>query len=133
MKSARTHRHLLAWVLFSFVLINGVLCGVGHGQMLAAAQSSPMPVATQLSSADICGPGGEQVAAIEAPHRSGHGLWMQLAMFDCAFAGKLTGALLLVGGLVWLLRALDVGPRLFQGVMPTAPRNALPGLVPQAP
>lgn len=133
MNFVRTHRQLIAWILYGFVLVNGVLCSVSHGQMLASAHSWAVAEDNGLSAADICGPEAGPAFSGSESHRGGHGLLMQLAMFDCAFAGKLTGALLLLGTMAWLLRAFDKKPHALQGLRASAPRHSSPGLAPQAP
>lgn len=122
MNFVRTHRSLTAWMLYGFVLFNGVACGFGHGQMLSAISS--------ISADDICGDTG---AVSPSMDKGSHALVMQLAAFDCAFAGKLTVALLFFIGLGWLARTLNVRRRLPQGLLHQAPRHSSPGCLPQAP
>ncbi|MEE4681120.1 DUF2946 domain-containing protein [Pseudomonas alliivorans] len=122
MNFVRTHRLLIAWMLYGFVLFNGVACGFGHGQMLSAISS--------ISADDICGDTG---AVSPSMDKGSHALVMQLAAFDCAFAGKLTVALLFFIGLGWLARTLNVRRRLPQGLLHQAPRHSSPGCLPQAP
>ncbi|MEE4715640.1 DUF2946 domain-containing protein [Pseudomonas alliivorans] len=122
MNFVRTHRSLIAWMLYGFVLFNGVACGFGHGQMLSAISS--------ISADDICGDAG---AVSPSMDKGSHALIMQLAAFDCAFAGKLTVALLFFIGLGWLARTLNVRRRLPQGLLHQAPRHSSPGCLPQAP
>ncbi|WP_143518926.1 DUF2946 domain-containing protein [Pseudomonas viridiflava] len=122
MNFVRTHRSLIAWMLYGFVLFNGVACGFGHGQMLSAISS--------ISADDICGDTG---AVSPSMDKGSHALVMQLAAFDCAFAGKLTVALLFFIGLGWLVRTLNVRRRLPQGLLHQAPRHSSPGCLPQAP
>ncbi|MBP0942499.1 DUF2946 domain-containing protein [Pseudomonas alliivorans] len=122
MNFVRTHRSLIAWMLYGFVLFNGVACGFGHGQMLSAISS--------ISADDICGDTG---AVSPSMDKGSHALVMQLAAFDCAFAGKLTVALLFFIGLGWLARTLNVRRRLPQGLLHQAPRHSSPGCLPQAP
>jgi len=122
MNFVRTHRSLIAWMLYGFVLFNGVACGFGHGQMLSAISS--------VSADDICGDVGASSPSVD---KGSHALVMQLATFDCAFAGKLTLALLFFIGLGWLACTLNVRLRLPQGLLHQAPRQASPGCLPQAP
>lgn len=122
MNFVRTHRSLIAWMLYGFVLFNGVACGFGHGQMLSAISS--------ISADDICGDTG---AVSPSMDKGSHALVMQLAAFDCAFAGKLTVALLFFIGLGWLARTLNVRRRLPQGLLHQVPRHSSPGCLPQAP
>ncbi|WP_440088187.1 DUF2946 domain-containing protein [Pseudomonas fragariae (ex Marin et al. 2024)] len=122
MNFVRTHRSLIAWMLYGFVLFNGVACGFGHGQMLSAISS--------ISADDICGDTG---AVSPSMDKGSHALVMQMAAFDCAFAGKLTVALLFFIGLGWLARTLNVRRRLPQGLLHQAPRHSSPGCLPQAP
>ncbi len=122
MNFVRTHRSLIAWMLYGFVLFNGVACGFGHGQMLSAISS--------VSADDICGDAG---AALPSLDKASHALVMQLAMFDCVFAGKLTVALLFFIGLGWLARTLNVRLRLPHRLIREVPRHVSPGCLPQAP
>lgn len=128
MNFVRARRYPVAWILLVFVLLNGLLCSVGHGQMLAGER----PSAILTADPDIC---GEQPhhASVDVKGQFGHASLMQLAMFDCLFAGKLVGTLVLVAGLGWLRRALDSAERLPPAPMPIAVRDAFPGLAPQAP
>ncbi|MFJ4142901.1 DUF2946 domain-containing protein [Pseudomonas sp. NPDC089734] len=125
MKFVRTHRSLIAWMLYGFILFNGVMCSISHGQMLAAFSSAP--------AADICGEQTDVSMAMDVPDKPQHALVMQLAMFDCTFAGKLTGLVVFFIGLGWLLRALNVRLRIPPDLMRESSRHTSPGLVPQAP
>ncbi|CAM3235558.1 hypothetical protein BZK31_05220 [Pseudomonas floridensis] len=122
MKFVRTHRSLIAWLLYGFVLFNGVACGFGHGQMLSPLSS--------VTAGDICGESGTSSPVAD---KDLHASVMQLAQFDCAFAGKLTLALLFFIGLGWLARTLNIRPRIPHVLYRQIPRHASPGCIPQAP
>lgn len=127
MKFVRTHRSPLAFLLAGLVLLGALVCSIGHGQMLGALMPATM--------SDICGPdeAAAHSTAVHSQSPTGHGLLMQLALFDCAYASKLTSALLGFAALGWLLRiqrrrALMPEPRSF-----TSLRHCSPGRVAQAP
>lgn len=128
MNFVRARRHPVAWILLVFVLLNGLLCSVGHGQMLAGERLSPIPMADM----DICGDEALHASADTAGDAS-HASLMPLAMFDCLFAGKVIGALVLIAGLVRLRRVRDRARRLPAAPAPIAQRHGFPGLAPQAP
>lgn len=128
MNFARARRHPVVWILLVFVLLNGLLCSVGHGQMLAGER----PSARLLADVDVCGEHPSHLSA-DAGGDAGHASLMQLAMFDCVFAGKVIGALVLTGGLAWLRRGRDCARRLPPVFRAVAARHAFPGLAPQAP
>ncbi|RMQ40835.1 hypothetical protein ALQ04_00891 [Pseudomonas cichorii] len=125
MKFVRTHRSLIAWMLYGFILFNGLMCSISHGQMLAAFSSAP--------AAEICGDQADSSLSMTAPDETRHALVMQLAMLDCTFAGKLTGIVVFFIGLGWLLRARNVRLLIPPGLMRESSRHTSPGLVPQAP
>lgn len=135
MTFARTHRSLIAWTLFVFVLFNGLACSSGHGQMLGAF-SRALPAAdcamahgeAMASMADMPGmPGMLMAKAIKAPH----------AMNDmdnaCAFAATVALALVFFVALGWLSRTRRVHPLQRVSVHRRPPRRAHPGIHPQAP
>ncbi|MCO8168067.1 hypothetical protein NJC40_09795 [Pseudomonas sp. 21LCFQ02] len=127
MKFVRTHRLPLAVLLAGLVLLGALACSIGHGQMLSAF----MPVAMS----DICGP-DESAAHSPAAHsqdQTGHGLLMQLALFDCAYASKLTSALLGFAALGWLVRTLRRRALMPERLSWTSLRHCSPGRVAQAP
>ena len=118
----------MAWILLVFVLLNGLLCSVGHGQMLAGERLSPIP----MDDMDICGDEALHGPA-ETASEAGHASLMPLAMFDCLFAGKVIGALALIAALTWRRRVRDSARRLPAAPAPIAARHGFPGLAPQAP
>ncbi len=125
MKFVRTHRSLIAWMLYGFILFNGFMCSISHGQMLGTFSS--------VAAADICGDNPDTSMSMEGPDEARHSLVMQLAMLDCTFAGKLTGFVAFFIGLGWLLRSRNVRLRIPPGLMRESSRHTSPGLVPQAP
>jgi hypothetical protein len=129
MNFARTCRHPVAWILLGFVLLNGLLCSAGHGRMLAFEQASTLLAA---NTTDVCGEHSSHGGAEPAGGLT-HDRVMQLVMFECLFAGKVVGALVLIAGVLWRWRAFDAGMRVPPGPVPSAARRSSPGLVPQAP
>lgn len=127
MKLVRTHRSPLALLLAGLILLGALACSLGHGQMLSAF----MPASTS----DICGP--DQAAAHSPSEHTqdpaGHGLLMQLALFDCAYASKLTSALLGFAALGWLLRIMRRRALMPERLSWTSLRHCSPGRVAQAP
>ncbi|GAB7528979.1 DUF2946 family protein [Pseudomonas sp. 3A(2025)] len=103
MKFVRTHRPVVACLLAALVLLGAMVCSLGHGRMLAMLQ--PVPAT------EICGDGAVLAASTQTAASAGHhlrhdahGLLMQLALFDCAFASKLSNALITFIAVGWLLR-----------------------------
>lgn len=126
MKSVRTHRSPLALLLAGLILLGALACSIGHGQMLGAF----MPA----MSSDICGPDQALSHGPEhSPDSAGHGLLMQLALFDCAYASKLTNALLGFAALGWLLRIMRRRALMPERLSWTSLRHCSPGRVAQAP
>lgn len=127
MKLVRTHRSPLAFLLAGLILLGALACSIGHGQMLSAF----MPAITS----DICGP-DQAVSHSPAEHTqdsAGHGLLMQLALFDCAYASKLTSALLGFAALGWILRILRRRALMPECLGWPTLRHCSPGRVAQAP
>lgn len=119
-------------MLAALVLLSALACSIGHGRMLAAWQ--PVPVS------EICGDTALTSAALPAPAKAAHhvlhdahGLIMQLAQFDCAFAGKLGNALITFAAVGWLLRVLSSRLALRERLNLPPGRHISPGRVAQAP
>lgn len=135
----RHHRLPLAWMLFAFILFNGLACSIGHGLMLGRdnAVAAAGTAKAQPAQAHVHGTMPMTMdMPMPMPDDSGHpGVHDSLKqMFgDCAFAGVLTLALVFFVALGWLTRcrpAAFVLPRLWEG-LPL--RLALPALNPRAP
>ena len=124
MNFVRACRPPVAWILLGFVLLNGLLCSAGHGRMLAFER----PAALLAASTDVCGEHSSHGGA--EPARA---LAHELVMFECLFAGKVVGALVLIAGGLWRWRAFDKRMRVPSDPVPGGARRSLPGLVPQAP
>lgn len=134
MNVVRTRRSLIAWILYGLVLFSGLVCSIGHGQMLGTfnqmvsgidcgqAPDTSM-VHTDMSAALLMG----------TSPTSDHAQLMKLAMADCAFASAVALALIVWVGAAWT-------PRVRRSRIPRAdhrlrkpPRYCLPELSPQAP
>ncbi|WNW10037.1 hypothetical protein RRX38_02350 [Pseudomonas sp. DTU_2021_1001937_2_SI_NGA_ILE_001] len=127
MKFVRAHHVSLARLLAGLILLGALACSVGHGQMLAALA----PAAT----AEICGPDGA-TSHMHAGHGMGqgeHGVLMQLAQFDCAYASKLIMGLAGFVALGWLLRVLRRRALLPESPVWRPARHSSPGCAAQAP
>jgi hypothetical protein len=138
-------------MLFVFVLLNGLACGLGHGWLMAMAERGEPREAT-VAVADNAGghdmtagarPMSMHGAAPQAPApMAEHGVGEQpdgldmLAMKlfgDCAFAGTLLQVVILLLALGWLAR-LRSPPILRPRQAFPAPRHfSFPALNPQAP
>lgn len=132
MKFVRTHRPVVACLLAALVLLSALACSLGHGRMLAMLQ--PVPAT------EICGDSATLSALAQAPASAGHhllhdahGLLMQLALFDCAFAGKLSNALISFVAVGWLLRMMSRRLALHERLTWPPSRHTSPGRVAQAP
>lgn len=132
MNFVRTHRPVVACMLAALVLLGALVCSIGHGRMLAMVQPAP--------ATEICGDTATLAASTPAlasathhVRHDAHGLIMQLALFDCAFASKLSNALITFIAVGWLLRV--VSGRLVLPERRDWPpsRHTSPGRVAQAP
>lgn len=130
MNFARTHRSSIAWMLFAFVLFSGVVCGLGHGKVLNSFSGVSGPV---LATDDVCGDVAGNSHQMSDAGKGDHGRIMQLAMFDCAFAGKMTVALVFFIALGWLSSSRDVTARAPLVLWRNPARHASPGCIAQAP
>lgn len=140
----RTHRSLIAWMLYAFILFNGLACAIGHGQMMGAFSAQPAALSAALPSnpehhshhdmsamadhemsMDLSAGSGKQDMAMPGS--------MQSLFGDCSFAGTLTLAMIFFVVLSWLIRTRN--PRFTLPVFwpGLAPRYCLPRLNPQAP
>ena len=124
MNFVRTHRSIISWMLYGFILFSGIACSVGHGQMLEAfSEAAP--------SLDC----GEQGALIlsDMSKMVDHALIMKLSISDCAFAGIAFLSLLFFIGLGLLLRTRQLPLPAAYTFHQRISRHLLPGLIPQAP
>lgn len=121
MFAARYFRARVAWLLFALVLLNGLACSFGHGQMMA----------------------GHATAPAMGMHHEGHGLagkpvpppmqGMSNPFENCFFAGSVPLALFVFAALGWLLRNRRASPPAPHTRPLGPPRLSLPALNPQAP
>lgn len=131
MNVVRTHRSLIAWMLCSVILFSGLVCSLGHAQMLATfSGAEPAMDMTHMDHMDMS---AMEMSKMDMPAPSEHGLIMKMAMTDCAFAGTLTLALIFFIGLSWLIRRARPRLSAVYRFCRIPPRHSLPGLVPQAP
>lgn len=132
MKFVRTHRALVACTLTGLVLFSAVLCSLGHGRMLTTFMPAPaLEICGDTTTATVAAQ--RQAEAGHHPLPGGHGLIMQLALFDCAFAGKLGTALISFATVGWWLRRLFSRVPLHERLDWRPGRHTSPGRVAQAP
>jgi hypothetical protein len=128
MRFVRTHQSLIAWMLYGFILFNGLACSISHGQMLGAF--------SRVVPSDICGlhHGAQtQMDMGNMPAMGDHALLMKLSMDNCAFAGTLALSMIFFIALGWLIRALRPRLHTAYSFRKRTPRHTFPGLLPQAP
>lgn len=146
MNATRSHLSSWACALLLLVLLNGLACGIGHGQMMSV-MFLPLPPAQGEHAGmdmdmdmDMNMHAGSEAAMPMAGHGPSSGSDHSAPMpglhslfSDCFFAGSLPLALLLFTVLGWLLRHRTRRlPLPLQCCLPS-PRFALPGLNPRAP
>ncbi|MDR6235836.1 hypothetical protein [Pseudomonas oryzihabitans] len=136
MKTLRSPRTSLAWMLLACILLNGLVCALGHGQMLARFTLPLLPAASTAhahhhhdaqplhAQADMAGMHANLPAG-SATTLSPTG--------DCVFAATLLLATLIFVVLQWLLRPGDPHRRRYHGALPPPPRASRSTLHPQAP
>jgi ascorbate-specific PTS system EIIC-type component UlaA len=134
----RTHRSPIAWMLYAFILFNGLACAIGHGQMMGAFSAQPAapshPAHHDMSSMSGMHHEMSMDASMDmsAKNMAMPGS-MQSLFGDCSFAGTLTLAMIFFVALSWLIRTRNPRftlPPLWHG---RASRQCFPGLNPQAP
>ncbi|MFV1944078.1 DUF2946 family protein [Pseudomonas luteola] len=127
MKYVRTHRSLIAWMLYAFILFNGLACSIGHGQMLGELLNT-----SGLNVMD-CSGHNDSSANTDMSDAGDHGLLMKLSMSDCAFAGTLALSIVFFLGLSSLIAAARSSRPLVESFKLRPSRYLIPGLAPQAP
>lgn len=128
MKFVRTHQSFIAWMLYGFILFNGLACSISHGKMLGAFSGAVQ--------SDICGPkvgSHSQMDMGDMPAMAEHALLMKLSMDNCAFAGTLALSMIFFIALGWLIRGLRPRLHTAYSFRKRTPRHTFPGLLPQAP
>ncbi|WP_407316106.1 DUF2946 domain-containing protein [Pseudomonas sp. nanlin1] len=132
MNLVRTHRVRIAWMLFAFILFNGLVCSFGHGQMLAglANKASPVEHAGMQHGAMHH---GDHSAMPGMAHSMDMSSSLKSLSGDCAFAGTLPLALVCFVALAWLLRSRRAPVPCLPTGCTRPPRAILPTLNPQAP
>lgn len=139
MNFLRAHRLPVAWMLFAFILFNGLACSIGHGLMMGAERAAPGIADKAQASSHAAGHGDMQMnmtmampmspgADTKAPHDS------LKAMFgDCTFAGILALALVFFVALGWLTRLRQPCAKRAGPVHCSTFRLYFPALNPRAP
>jgi hypothetical protein len=138
MKFVRSHRSLIAWMLYAFILFNGLACSFGHGQMISSLFEPSTPGAAHDHHAAMSGSHAGMSMDMDMDMSASSGKMDMNAnmagMFgDCSFAGSLTLAMVFFVALGWLIRSRQPRfslPPLWLG---RPARHAFPGLNPQAP
>ncbi len=128
MTYARTHRSLIAWMLYAFILFNGLACSIGHGQMLGEFSK-----ALGMSAMDCSSGHHGSIGKADLSMPAEHELLMKLSMTDCAFAGTLVFAFVLFLGISWLIRSMRLNRPTSEPERRKPPRHLFPGITPQAP
>lgn len=134
MNFVRTHRSLIAWMLYAFILFNGLACSFGHGQMI----SSLFDPSTPSSAHDHHAAMSSSHASMDMDMSASTGKMDMNAsmagMFgDCSFAGSLTLAMVFFVALGWLIRSRQPRFSLPPVWLGSPARQPFPGLNPQAP
>lgn len=125
MTLARTHRSLIGWMLFAFILCNGLACSLCHGQMLGEF-SQPTQVEHAMAHADM--PGMDDMGKMNMAPTA-------LKSMDnaCSFAATVALALIFFITLSWLIRRVRAALAPSLGQRRPPPRYLIPALQPQAP
>jgi len=139
MNSLRAHRLPLVWLLFAFVLFNGLACSIGHGLMMGmdggSDQSLPrggVGPAVDAHAGMLMDMSMPMPAAMDRVQKDNHDNLK--SMFGaCTFAGILAMAMVFFAALGWLIR-LRQAPAVLQGRWPVSSfRLFFPALNPRAP
>lgn len=136
MKTVRFPRASLAWMLLACILLNGLVCAQGHGQMLARLTLPVLPSLGQVHEhhhgLHAQAVQGDDMAGMHAGLPGGSVTTLS-PTGDCVFAATLFLATLLAVALQWLLRPGDPHRRRYQSALPPPPRARRSTLHPQAP
>jgi hypothetical protein len=133
MKFVRTHRSLIAWMLYAFILFNGLACSFGHGQMISSLFDPSTPGAAHDHHAAMSDGMSMDMEMSASSGKMDMNASMAGMFGDCSFAGSLTLAMVFFVALGWLIRSRQPRfslPPLWLG---RPARHAFPGLNPQAP
>ncbi len=128
MTYARTHRSLIAWMLYAFILFNGLACSISHGQMLGDFSN-----AFGMSAMDCSSGHNDSFGKMDISTPGEHELLMKLSMTDCAFAGTLVLSIAFFLGFKWLIPSKRSKRPVVEPFIRRPPRHILPGITPQAP
>ena len=136
MKTVRSPRASLAWLLLVCILSNGLVCALGHGQMLARF-TQPLPpsdIQAQVHHHHVAQAKADQteMAGMHAGIAGGS-ITTLSPTGDCVFAATLFLVLLAAIALQWLRRPGDPHRRHYRGALPPPPRLSRSTLHPQAP
>ncbi len=135
----RTHRSPIAWMLYAFILFNGLACAMSHGQMMGAFSGKPAAAPSHHEHHGASAMSGmhHEMSMDASMDMSAKNMAMpgsmQSLFGDCSFAGTLTLAMIFFVALGWLIRTRNprlIFPSLWSG---RASRQCFPGLNPQAP
>jgi hypothetical protein len=131
MNATRPHLPLLAQALLMLVLLNGMLCSMGHGQMMGA----PLEPSSPSHRGHAMVMDHKVMESMHtAPDGQGSSLPAMKSPFDnCFFAGSLPLALLAYVALGWLLRHRACCPAAYSPAPRASLRALLPALRPRAP
>ena len=135
MNSLRSHRLPFAWMLFAFVLFNGLACSVGHGLMMGMAgapDSAPQAVdgrpAMQMQMDMPMAMPGAEGHVQKDNHDS-----LKSMFGSCTFAGILAMAMVCFAALGWLVRLRQAPANVYGRWPPSSFRLFFPALNPRAP
>lgn len=136
----RTRRTGIAWLLLALILLNGLLCSLGHGLMPRASTGHGHGGASQVMAEEGCADHremsatGEHHAPKSASGASGHESGSSGMMPEgCAFAATLTMALIFFVALGWLQRSRSARCILRSLWHSVPARHCSSGLNPHAP
>lgn len=137
MDGTRSYLRYLAPALLILVLLNGMACSIGHGQMLQKmfAPSVPSPSSQAMVTGHAMGMDhshhhmDKPAANQDMPPMPG----MDSPFSDCFFAASLPLGLILFAVLGWLLRRRPMRPIARRLTLHTHPAALLLSLQPRAP
>jgi len=132
MKTVHSPRASLAWMLLACILLNGLVCALGHGQMLARFTLPVLPPAIQAHEHHHGAQPQDDMAGMHAGLPGGSVTTLS-PTGDCVFAATLLRVTLLAVVLQWLLRPGDPHRRHYRGAPLPPPRTHRSALQPRAP